>query len=209
MTSTAVGAVAEIGDTIGEIDQISSAIAAAMEEQAAATQEISRNVVETSNAAQEVSVRIAAVSSDADQTGSQASGVRAGSDEVATSIDELRRVLVRVVRTSTSDADRRRSPRYRVNEACGVVVHGRDQSGTLTDLSNGGAMLSGIAGLGVGDRGTLRLDRFGLTVAFEVRAIDKTAIHVRFAESDVALPRFRDAFAQLTRGLQPVATAAA
>ncbi|WP_211102101.1 methyl-accepting chemotaxis protein [Azospirillum brasilense] len=209
VTSTAVGAVAEIGDTIGEIDQISSAIAAAMEEQAAATQEISRNVVETSNAAQEVSVRIAAVSSDADQTGSQASGVRAGSDEVASSIDELRRVLVRVVRTSTTDADRRRSPRYRVNESCGVVVHGRDQSGTLTDLSNGGAMLSGIGGLGVGDRGTLRLDRFGLSVAFEVRAIDKAAVHVRFAEADVAQGRFRDAFGQLTRGLQPVATAAA
>ncbi len=209
VTGTAVTAVAEIGDTIGEIDQISSAIAAAMEEQAAATQEISRSVVETSNAAQEVSVRIAAVSSDADQTGAQATGVRAGSDEVATSIDELRRVLVRVVRTSTTDADRRRSPRYRVNEACSVTVYGNMQSCTLIDLSSGGAMLSGISGLGGGDSGTLRLDRFGLSIAFEVRAIDKSSIHVRFDDSDAAQPRFRDVFGQLTRGLQPVAATAA
>ena len=203
VTGTAVAAVAEIGDTIGEIDQISSAIAAAMEEQAAATQEISRNVVETSNAAQEVSVRIAAVSSDADQTGSQAGGVRAGSDEVAASIDELRRVLVRVVRTSTADADRRRNPRYRVNESCTVVVKGIDQAGTLTDLSCGGAMLNGIKGLATGDRGTLRLDRYGLSLSFEVRALDKGAVHVRFSDADASMNRFREVFAQMTRGLQP------
>ncbi|WP_448206794.1 methyl-accepting chemotaxis protein [Azospirillum sp. sgz302134] len=200
---------AEIGDTIGEIDQISSAIAAAMEEQAAATQEISRSVVETSNAAQEVSVRIAAVSSDADQTGSQATGVRAGSDEVAGSIDELRRVLVRVVRTSTSDADRRRSPRFRVNEACTVGVHGRDQSCNIRDLSSGGAMLIGVTGLTAGDRGTLRLDRHGLSLGFEVRALDKGAVHVRFGDADAASPRFREAFGQMTRGLQPIAGNAA
>ncbi|MBP2293818.1 methyl-accepting chemotaxis protein [Azospirillum rugosum] len=205
VTGTAVSAVAEIGDTIGEIDQISSAIAAAMEEQAAATQEISRNVVETSNAAQEVSVRIAAVSRDADQTGSQATGVRSGSDEVATSIDELRRVLVRVVRTSTADADRRRNPRFRVNEPCTVVVRGVDQTCSIRDLSCGGAMLTGVSGLSIGDSGTVRIDRFSLSLSFEVRAKDKETVHVRFAEADASLARFRDAFAQLTRGLTPIA----
>ena len=205
VTGTAVAAVAEIGETIGEIDQISSAIAAAMEEQAAATQEISRNVVETSSAAQEVSARIADVSRDADQTGAQAGGVRSGSDEVATSIDELRRVLVRVVRTSTADADRRRNPRYRVNEPCTVVVRGVDQSASIRDLSSGGAMLAGLSGLAIGDRGTVRLDRFALLIGFEVRANDKGTVHVRFAEADASLARYRDAFAQLTKGLSPIA----
>jgi methyl-accepting chemotaxis protein len=103
-TGTAVAAVKEISGTITEIDHISSTIAAAMEQQSAATQEISRNVIETSKAAQEVSSRIAMVSQEAEQTGSQAAHVRQGSSEVASSIEELRHVLVRVVRTTTTGA---------------------------------------------------------------------------------------------------------
>ena len=123
-TGTAVAAVKEITGTITEIDHISGTIAAAMEQQSAATQEISRNVIETSNAAQEVSTRIAVVSQEAEQTGSQAAHVRQGSSEVASSIEELRHVLVRVVRTTTSDADRRRKPRFHVDEPCTVTVGG-------------------------------------------------------------------------------------
>jgi methyl-accepting chemotaxis protein len=89
-----VAAVKEISGTITEINHISSTIAAAMEQQSAATQEISRNVIETSKAAQEVSSRIAMASQEADQTGSQAAHVRQGSSEVASSIEELRHVLV-------------------------------------------------------------------------------------------------------------------
>ncbi|CAH2602943.1 Methyl-accepting transducer domain-containing protein [Rhodovastum atsumiense] len=45
---SAVNAVADIGGTIGEIDHICGSIAAAMEEQTAATLEINRNATETS-----------------------------------------------------------------------------------------------------------------------------------------------------------------
>ena len=43
-TEDSVGAIKEIGDTIGRMSEISSTIAAAVEEQGAATQEISRNI---------------------------------------------------------------------------------------------------------------------------------------------------------------------
>ncbi|MBT5264882.1 MAG: methyl-accepting chemotaxis protein [Rhodospirillaceae bacterium] len=106
-TSSAVRAVEEIGSAVQEIDQISGAIAAAMEEQSATTNEINRNIAETTEAAREVSARIAEVSQDANETGRQAAEVRIGSSEVASAIENLRNVIVRVVRTSTSEADRR------------------------------------------------------------------------------------------------------
>ena len=48
---------------------------------------------------------------------SQAAHVRQGSTEVASSIKDLRHVLVRVVRTITTDADRRRKPRFQPLDA--------------------------------------------------------------------------------------------
>jgi methyl-accepting chemotaxis protein len=207
-TGTAVAAVKEISGTITEIDHISSTIAAAMEQQSAATQEISRNVIETSNAAQEVSTRIAIVSQEAEQTGSQAAHVRQGSSDVASSIDELRHVLVRVVRTTTTDADRRRKPRYHVDEPCTVTIGGAAQTGKVVNLSTGGATLSLEADIGNESGGTLHLDRHGARIAFVVRNVEGNAVRIKFDEADPSMPAWRNAVESLTTDLRPVNSAA-
>jgi aerotaxis receptor len=208
VTATAVTAVEEIGQTIGEIDRVSGAIAAAMEEQTAATQEISRNVVETTLAAQEVSTRISDVSGEVAHTGEQASQVKTGSGEVATSIEDLRRVLVRVVRTSTVEANRRRSVRYQVDGGCSVEFGSERRSARLVDLSEGGAMITGVMGMPAGMRGTLVLNGSGVRIGFTVLDVDRGSTHVTFHAGEAADPRFRAAFQALTRGLQPIDTAA-
>ena len=208
VTASAVTAVAEIGETIGEIDRVSGAIAAAMEEQTAATQEISRNVAETTVAAQEVSTRISEVSGEVTQTGEQAAQVKTGSGEVAASIEELRRVLVRVVRTSTSEANRRRALRYRVDGPCRVEIGAERRDARLVDLSEGGALIAGLADIRPGSRGTLVLDRQGIRIGFTVLDLDRGSLHVTFHSGEAEDPRFRAAFATLTRGLHPVDAAA-
>ncbi|WP_246148579.1 methyl-accepting chemotaxis protein [Skermanella pratensis] len=207
VTATAVSAVAEIGQTIGEIDRVSGAIAAAMEEQAAATQEISRNVAETTVAAHEVSVRISEVSSEVAQTGEQAAQVKAGSSEVAVSIDDLRRVLVRVVRTSTAEANRRRDVRFDVDEPCSVEIGSDRRSARIANLSEGGAMIAGVTGIRVGTQGVLVLDRRGVRMRFDVLDGDGGALHVRFAAQDMENPRFKAVFDTITGGLLPTAAA--
>jgi len=197
-----VEAVAAIGSTIAEIDRITAAIAAAMEEQAAATQEITRSVVETTNAAQEVAVRIAEVSTEADLTGRQASHVGGASDDVVQSIERLRTVLVRVVRTSTSDADRRGDPRFAVEAPCAVALGGREQGAVTGNLSRGGAMLRGVAAAGA--TGTLVLADAGVRLGFTVVQRDGEATHVRFDERDRDQPAFAIAFERLTRGRAPI-----
>ena len=57
-TQQSVGAIKEIGDTIGRMSEIASTIASAVEEQGAATQEISRNVQQAAQGTMEVSSNI-------------------------------------------------------------------------------------------------------------------------------------------------------
>ena len=188
-TSAAVAAVADIGRTIDEIAEVSVAVAAAVEQQAAATHEIARNVTETATAAHQVADSIAEVSRDAVAVGSQASEMREGSAGVATSIEALRQTVVRVVRTATADADRRKHPRATVDESCTVQTQsGARLSARIRDVSHGGAWIAGIDGNTDG-RGTLTLDRAGgdMRAGFEVREREKNGdVHVEFIDGQVS-----------------------
>ncbi|WP_213771362.1 methyl-accepting chemotaxis protein [Bradyrhizobium sp. dw_78] len=74
-THESVGAIKEISGTIERLSEISSTIAAAVEEQGAATQEISRNVQQAAQGTQQVSSNITDVQRGASETGSASSQV--------------------------------------------------------------------------------------------------------------------------------------
>ncbi|MCP3394082.1 methyl-accepting chemotaxis protein [Bradyrhizobium sp. CCGB12] len=76
-TEDSVGAIKAIGDTISRMSEIASAIAAAVEEQGAATREISRNVQQAARGTQQVSASIVDVQRGASQTGSASANVLA------------------------------------------------------------------------------------------------------------------------------------
>ncbi|HZH50239.1 MAG TPA: cache domain-containing protein [Microvirga sp.] len=82
-TGDSVGAIQGIVRTIGQMSQISTAIAAAMEEQGAATAEISRNVQEAAHGTDLVSGNIADVRQGAGETGAAAAQVLAAAQELA------------------------------------------------------------------------------------------------------------------------------
>jgi methyl-accepting chemotaxis protein len=74
-TQESVGAIREISDTIERLPEISSTIAAAVEEQGAATQEISRNVQQAAQGTHQVSANITNVQRGASETGSASTQV--------------------------------------------------------------------------------------------------------------------------------------
>ncbi|MGJ4993913.1 methyl-accepting chemotaxis protein [Bradyrhizobium sp. HKCCYLS3077] len=74
-TQESVTAIREISDTIERLSEISATIAAAVEEQGAATQEISRNVQQAAQGTQQVSSNITDVQRGATQTGTASSEV--------------------------------------------------------------------------------------------------------------------------------------
>jgi methyl-accepting chemotaxis protein len=74
-TNDSVGAIKEISSTIERLSEISSAIAAAVEEQGAATQEIARNVQRAAQGTQQVSSNVTDVQRGATETGTASSQV--------------------------------------------------------------------------------------------------------------------------------------
>ncbi|UYO53449.1 methyl-accepting chemotaxis protein [Rhodopseudomonas palustris] len=82
-TDQSVAAIKEIGETIAKMSEISSTIAAAVEEQGAATQEISRNVQQASLGTQQVSSNIADVQRGATETGAASSQVLAAAKSLS------------------------------------------------------------------------------------------------------------------------------
>ena len=89
-TQDSVSAIKEISDTIGKMSEIASTIASAVEEQGAATQEISRNVQQAAQGTQQVSSNIADVQHGASETGSASSQVLSAAQSLSRDSNRLR-----------------------------------------------------------------------------------------------------------------------
>jgi methyl-accepting chemotaxis protein len=90
VTTSAVSAIRNIGQTIGEINDVTTAIAAAVEQQGAATREIARNIQHAAGGTSEVSSNIVGVSTASAEAGRAASEVLGASDELRREADMLR-----------------------------------------------------------------------------------------------------------------------
>lgn len=147
-------------------------------------------------AAREVSSLIAQVSQDARQTGGQALGIRKTSGEVADSVGGLRATLVRVVRTSTKEADRRKTPRVDVDLPGRVRLGSTEHHVRVLDLSLGGAKLSGVAAH-EGDRATLSIGGCSQALKFVVRGAGGETLHVKFELEEAARLAYEAVFPTL------------
>jgi methyl-accepting chemotaxis protein len=89
-TQDSVNAIKEISGTIEKLSEISSTIAAAVEEQGAATQEISRNVQQAAQGTQQVSSNITDVQRGASETGSASSQVLSAAQSLSSDSNRLK-----------------------------------------------------------------------------------------------------------------------
>jgi methyl-accepting chemotaxis protein len=89
-TQDSVGAIKEISATIGRISEIASTIASAVEEQGAATQEISRNVQQAAQGTQQVSANITDVQRGASETGSASAQVLSAAQSLSRDSHQLK-----------------------------------------------------------------------------------------------------------------------
>lgn len=89
-TEQSVSAIREISGTIERLSEISSTIAAAVEEQGAATQEISRNVQQASHGTHEVSSNITDVQRGASETGTASSQVLSAAQSLSQDSNRLK-----------------------------------------------------------------------------------------------------------------------
>jgi methyl-accepting chemotaxis protein len=89
-TDESVLAIKEIGSTIGKMSEIASTIASAVEEQGAATQEISRNVQQAAHGTMQVSSNITNVQRGASETGTASSHVLSAAQSLSSDSHRLK-----------------------------------------------------------------------------------------------------------------------
>jgi methyl-accepting chemotaxis protein len=177
---SSVAAVLRIEQTIGEIQDIAASIAAAVEQQGAATAEIARNVTLTSDIATALSGRMGEVSAEARATAAQAMDVHRNASGLTGAMSDLRQTLMRVVRTSTADVDRRRGRRRTCLAEATIRGEGGTAIGMVRDISETGCAVETMLVFRPGARVDVALDRFGLQVQGTVAACADGHVHVMF-----------------------------
>jgi len=98
-TQDSVTAIKEISSTIGKIAEISTTIAAAVEEQGATTQEIARNVQEAAHGTTQVATNITEVNRGASETGTASSQVLGSAQSLARESNQLKIELDKFLNT--------------------------------------------------------------------------------------------------------------
>jgi methyl-accepting chemotaxis protein len=89
-TGETVKAIGDISGIITRINEITTAVAAAVQEQGAATQEIARNVQQAAQGTQDVSTNIASVTEASQQTGASATQLLGASGELSKQAEQMR-----------------------------------------------------------------------------------------------------------------------
>lgn len=200
---------AEIGQIVASIrgvEDISNSVAVAVQEQGAATAEIARNVAEASAAARQVSERIERVSAEAGATGDKAGQVSQISDEVAQGMETLKDTLIRAVRTSMGEVNRRRKPRHAVRHRAVVRSGGKELEIELFDIGEDGFGAVGpVERLQAGDRLEVMLEGIDRYFLGEVMLVESGRLHARFDRRPEWEPRWTAEFAHLVGRLTQAA----
>ncbi len=181
-SADSVAAVGAIEGTVGEISSLTAAIAAAVEEQRAATAEIARTISETAASAREMRARTETVVHEVQQTSHRAMTVGDEARATAEATERLSESVVRAVRTSSTEADRRAYPRVPAELPARLTLAGHAPVALTTrDIFRGGAQLAGeIAGVARGDVGQIAVEGLGHPLRSEVRGSDHGQIHLSF-----------------------------
>ena len=120
------------------------------------------------------------VSAEASQTGKDAAAVLENSTVLDATIHDLERTLVRVVRTSTHEVDRRRE-RRRPCHLKATIVHGaRSEQAVLHDISERGCLCATAVDCAVGQQIAVVLQRLGQRLQGRVVARSEAGLFVSF-----------------------------
>jgi methyl-accepting chemotaxis protein len=186
-TNDAVTAIQAIVRVITEINEITTGVSAAVEQQAAATGEISQNAQHAAQSTQDASQNIDEVSRGTETTGEHARDVQQAAEAVCNRVEHMLIELERIIR-SGSEEERETHAMRTVNIAVSVDLGGGDtRSCLLQDMS--------FSGLGTLDRSVegerghqlmIDIPDLGQMLAVVVARTESNT-HVRFDVSDSQL----------------------
>jgi methyl-accepting chemotaxis protein len=180
LTADAVRDVGAIADEVKRVNEMTSAVSAAVQEQSDVTAEIARSVGRAADSVRGVSDRIETVSNEASASGARAEAVEAAVAKSGDTIGQLRSLVVRALRTSDQTFDRREDERFAVEWQGEIVAPGGSRRIRLRDISGGGAFLHADPALEGISAGTLRVDGYGAGLRFRTVS-HEGGLHLQFA----------------------------
>ncbi|MGA2412993.1 MAG: methyl-accepting chemotaxis protein [Candidatus Sulfotelmatobacter sp.] len=150
-TKGAIKAIGTVSGVINQINDISATIAAAVEEQSATTNEMTRNASEAATGAGNISENIGGVAEAADGTSAKAQESQKAAQELSAIAAELSQLMKQF-------KIERKEKRIQVALPVRLIATepAMDQTATTINISRGGALLKGIRGqLHLGDKVSL------------------------------------------------------
>jgi methyl-accepting chemotaxis protein len=189
-TAQAVSAVREVGVSIGQVEQVASAIAAAVEEQSSVTQGIASSVQTVSAATQDATRAMQAVSQAAEATDVASRTVLTGADEVSANAarmrDEVGHFLQAMV--NPNNEERRRYERIPGNGTFALVrIPGGELRASIHDISRGGLGLNCDLQGEAGSEVVVVLPDTGTTVATRVIRAGSGQLALAFRQDPATL----------------------
>jgi methyl-accepting chemotaxis protein len=145
-----------IAQQVGLLDQNAQAIAAAVTEQGAATEEISRTVQETATCMHVVSEGMGGLLSQAAQTRCGTGEMLGSFEKMAHQATELRDEVQAFLQANIRETDRRAYERFPATERVQIgLPDGTEGTARLVDIGMGGIAIRGDVTAGVGDAVTI------------------------------------------------------
>ncbi|HYD69705.1 methyl-accepting chemotaxis protein [Azospirillum sp.] len=167
---------------IEEIDMVATTVASAVEQQEAATFEISRIAGEAATGAQQVLARAEAISTGTGATVALSHELSVKAKDTSGAVADLGRRLAIGLRQSAA-GDRRTADRIPARIAGRLDLSGRVRPVTTLDLSKDGALVQG-EGTGTsqaGEQGTLEIPGIG-PLPCQVTTLSELGVHLRFTD---------------------------
>ncbi|MGQ9368090.1 protoglobin domain-containing protein [Azospirillum sp. ST 5-10] len=185
VADSAIAGIDRVTGTVHHLEEINASISTAIEEQAAATREIARNVAEVAENTRRVGGMMDTVKADT-VTATQAARTVGGSAErMRESLVQMPLLLARAIRNSSDLANRRRTRRRPTLHDTVVHAAGGAVRGIMRDLSEHGCFVEVAAGLREGT--AVEVDLPGRPAGRgTVVASGGDGIHVRFDHETIS-----------------------
>lgn len=183
LTQEATRDVRTISNEIERVHGLTTAVAGAVEEQSIVTGEIAGGVSQAAESVRSVSARIGNVLQEVTATNERTSAVAGAVDQSTAAIDTLRTIVVKAVRTSSRDVNRREHERFAVDWRATLACDGETVAVEIRDVSVGGARIRASGDLSRVGRGTLRLAGYPHDLEFRV-ADRRDDLHVSFVHDE-------------------------
>jgi methyl-accepting chemotaxis protein len=148
-TGQAVASIGAIAEAIDELSMVTNSVAAAMDQQRAATQGFVTNVRGTTTAVSDVAVRMTGIADMVTRSSTNAAEVARVAADMQRASETVRGEIPEIVRAALR-ADLRGHPRFDVAVSATIELGGRKMLARVFDISRGGARIAAVPHMSAG-----------------------------------------------------------